>query len=93
MYQRIQLSCECGRPPARVRELGLTSDRQLVIHWRCGQCKKHMFVVKSLADYWRECPSTPVQRFADYQIATRSTYHADDERFLRQVGIRPDDGA
>ena len=86
MYQRLELACDCGRQPARIRELGLTVDRQLVIYWRCSQCRKHVYIVKSLADYWRECPSTDVvpQQGTPFQPA--------DTMFLRRVGIRlPED--
>ena len=86
MYQRIELSCECGRQPARIREVGLTADRQLVIYWRCSQCRKHVYVIKSLADYWRECPAAGVipQQAAPFEAA--------DALFLRRVGIRfPDE--
>ena len=88
MYQRIELSCECGRQPARVREVGLTADRQLVIYWRCSQCRKHVYIVKSLADYWRECPGTVTPQ----QVAAPA-FEAEDALFLRRVGIRfPEQG-
>jgi hypothetical protein len=86
MYQRIDLACECGRQPARIREVGLTVDRQLVIYWRCSQCRKHVYVVKSLADYWRECPT------ANQLPQHGAPFEAGDALFLRRVGIRfPDD--
>jgi hypothetical protein len=86
MYQRIDLACECGRQPARIREVGLTADRQLVIYWRCSQCRKHVYVIKSLADYWRECPALGA-------IAPQSApFEPADALFLRRVGIRfPDE--
>jgi hypothetical protein len=87
MYQRIELSCECGRQPARVREVGLTADRQLVIYWRCSQCRKHVYIVKSLADYWRECPSPVLPQ------VPAPAFEAEDALFLRRVGIRfPEQG-
>jgi len=57
MYERIQLSCECGSQPSRLREIGLSADRQLVIYWRCSNCRRHMYIVKPLADCVRECPA------------------------------------
>lgn len=66
--------------------MGLTADRQLVIYWRCSQCRKHVYVIKSLADYWRECPAAGVipQQAAPFEAA--------DALFLRRVGIRfPDE--
>jgi hypothetical protein len=82
MYQRIMLSCECGRQPFKVREIGLTPERQLVIYWRCSQCRKHVYIVKSLADYWRDCPSTTPH------LERKTAYGAEDALFLRRVGIR-----
>jgi len=81
MYQRITLSCECGRQPFKVREIGLTPEHQLVIYWRCSQCRKHVYIVKALADYWRECPS------ATPHIESTTAYGAADALFLRRVGI------
>ena len=57
MYERIQLSCECGSQPSRLREIGLSAERQLVIYWRCSNCRRHMYIVKPLADCVRECPT------------------------------------
>ena len=57
MYERIEVSCECGRQPARLREVGLTVDRQLVIYWRCSGCRRQVYRVKPLAECWRECPA------------------------------------
>ena len=61
-------------------------DRQLVIYWRCSQCRKHVYVIKSLADYWRECPTAGAipQQSAPFEPA--------DALFLRRVGIRFPDG-
>jgi len=64
----------------------LTPDRQLVIYWRCSQCRKHIYIVKSLADYWRECPSQTAL------IAGKPVCGSEDALFLRRVGIRwPED--
>ena len=57
MYERIQLSCECGSQPSRLREVGLSADRQLVIYWRCSNCRRHMYIVKPLSECVRECPT------------------------------------
>jgi hypothetical protein len=83
MYRRITLTCECGRQAARVHEIGLTADRQLVIHWRCSHCRKYVYVVKPLADYWRECPSHHV--VSEHKAARI----AEDMCFLRRLGIVP----
>jgi hypothetical protein len=82
MYQRIRLACNCGRQPAGLRELGLTPDRQLVVHWRCPRCRKQVYVVRPLADYWRECPNPGAL------MLPKPADESDDALFLRSVGIR-----
>jgi hypothetical protein len=57
MYERIDVSCDCGWHPTRLREVGLTVDRQLVIHWRCSHCRRQVYRIKPLAECWRECPA------------------------------------
>lgn len=56
MYERIEVTCECGHQPTRLREVGLTVDRQLVIYWRCSHCRRQVYRVKPLAECLRECP-------------------------------------
>jgi hypothetical protein len=85
MYQRIRLACNCGRQPAGLRELGLTPDRQLVVTWRCPRCRKQVYVVRPLADYWRECPSPGAP------AAPGPRGESEDALFLRSVGIRVSD--
>jgi hypothetical protein len=85
MYQRIRLACDCGRQATGLRELGLTPDRQLVVHWRCPQCRKEVYVVRPLADYWRECPNPGAL------VPLKPIDESDDARFLRSVGIRLSD--
>jgi len=82
MYQRIHLACECGRRPLALREVGLTPDRQLVIHWRCSGCRKQVYIVRPLAEYWRECPNPGALPQA------RPPYAPADALFLRRLGIR-----
>lgn len=62
MYRQIPLACECGRQPTRLREVGLTDDRQLVIYWRCSQCRRHMYIVKPLFDCLRDCAAIEDRR-------------------------------
>jgi hypothetical protein len=73
MYERIQLSCECGSEPSRLREVGLSAERELVIYWRCSNCRRHMYIVKPLSDCVRECPTE------DEETAIGE---ANDSRFL-----------
>jgi len=57
MYERIDVSCDCGWHPTRLREVGLTVDRQLVIYWRCSHCRRQVYRIKPLAECWHECPT------------------------------------
>src|SRR5579872_858147 len=57
MYERIEVTCDCGWHPTRLREVGLTVDRQLVIYWRCSHCRRQVYRIKPLAECWRECPT------------------------------------
>jgi hypothetical protein len=83
----IMLHCDChGRFPARIKQVGLTPGRQLVIQWRCGSCKRTHFTTRSLADYWRECPDIgeSIQEPAESKI---DLLHDDDLRFLHSLGV------
>ena len=83
MYKRLAPTCECGKAPARLREVGLTADHQLVLYWRCSHCRKHVYIVKALSDCWRDCPSS------DWNPVQPAGAQAADSAFLRRVGIRP----
>jgi hypothetical protein len=74
-YRHFSLKCGCGAAPARIDEVGVTDERELVIHWWCDECQRTMYASKSLADCWRECPR-PDEK-ADF-----------DERFLESIGVR-----
>ena len=91
-FTPISLRCDCGgRSPAQIRQVGLTAERQLVIQWRCSSCKRTLFSTKSLADYWRECPSRG-EAFAA-GAKTRSGSRQDyDTRFLHSLGVAMPEG-
>jgi hypothetical protein len=75
-YRHFSLSCRCGQPPARIEEVGVTDDHELVIHWWCEDCRKVVWASKSLSDCWRECPKTDER--PDF-----------DAEFLHSIGVRP----
>jgi hypothetical protein len=52
MYKALVSSCECGRSAASIKEVILTSDRQLLLRWRCPGCRKMVHAFKPLADCW-----------------------------------------
>lgn len=57
-FRQIPLQCrQCGEQvPARIKQVGLTPQHELVIHFVCLKCRRRIYIVKSLADCWRECP-------------------------------------
>lgn len=90
-FRQLSLRCACGLAPARIQHVGLTAEHQLVIHWRCTVCKKDIYVLKTLADCWRECP----QPEAASQVAEvgRELVESMDAEFLHGLGVKfPDEG-
>ena len=86
-FKKLFFQCECGRSPSRIRELGLSTDHELLIRWWCPGCKRHVFVVKGLAHFWDACPTLQGQAEALAEDVT--TY---DAQFLRSLGIRFPEG-
>jgi hypothetical protein len=88
-YRTMQMSCECGGRPKLMSALGLSSMHELVIHWRCPQCRRSVCTIKPLSDCWRECfpsassnPSSPKPTFDS----------PEDRRFLHAMGVKFSDG-
>jgi len=77
-YRHFSLACGCGAAPTRIEEVGVTDDRELVIHWWCADCQKIVYASKALADCWRECPP-PDQDSGNF-----------DEAFLESIGVKMD---
>jgi hypothetical protein len=85
-FRQFALCCECGLIPTRIRQVGLSTEHQLVIHWWCMSCRKAMFVVKDLAECWEECPKPDdcgVTAIAAHDLERQR----DDENFLHRLGI------
>lgn len=91
MFQSLLLRCECGRRTTRIREVGLTTDHQLVLHWKCPACKRYVYVVKSLSDCWRECPDSG--HAGESAECKGEIFRGTDEMFLQSVGIKISDDA
>ena len=88
-YQSLLLRCECGRPTTRIRDVGFTPYHELVLHWRCAKCKRHAYILKSLADCWRICPNPQdLEREAKFSEGLISE---GDAGFLHNLGIRLED--
>jgi hypothetical protein len=86
-FKKVSFLCECGQSASRIDEVGLTTAHQLVIRWWCMACKRDIFVVKSLSDYWGDCPEE--EESGDAQPPLRPEDAAvSDVQFLRMLGIR-----
>jgi hypothetical protein len=55
-YRKILLSCAFGQVPGSLSTVGLSTDRQLAIHWRCPTYNREMHVFKSLARVLERTP-------------------------------------
>ncbi len=84
--EALRLTCNCGRPFSSFLQIGLTDDHQLAVHCWCDECEEIVYVVKSLSDLWRECPSRKSDDALD-QTAEIEAPELDDSAFLSAVGI------
>jgi hypothetical protein len=77
-YRAIPLECYCGEVPDQILEVGVTSDRHLVIHYWCSACKRVIFCTRTLEECRQFCPEP--DKFPGETAA-------DDARFLQSLGI------
>lgn len=90
-YAKLPLSCHCGRPAGQLEEVGLTENHQLVVHWRCPQCQKHLYMVKPLVDCWEACPDSTTTDTPEFPLLEGGNEFS-DEAFLHSLGVRfPDE--
>jgi hypothetical protein len=85
-YRTLPLACECGRVSKGISAVGLSSNHELVIHWRCPRCNKNLCVVIPLSECWRMCfPDAPAN------VPKSSTNLTDDiqgdRKFLHSIGV------
>ena len=91
-YRTLSLQCQCGRPSTRIREIGFTADRQLVVHWRCPDCKSYVYGLKPLDDCFLICP-TP-EELGETSEQPEASSSQNDSDFLRKLGVKfPEEGA
>lgn len=90
-YRTLSLQCQCGKPSSRIREIGFTADRQLVVHWRCSQCKSYVYGLKPLDDCFQICPTE--EELAEADLPSAEVPVQKDSDFLRDLGVKfPEDG-
>ena len=68
--------------------MGLAADHQLVIHWRCAQCRQYVYVVKALSDCWQDCPKPEEVREITASSTELVLYRDPDAKFLHSLGVR-----
>jgi hypothetical protein len=85
-FRQFALCCECGLIPTRIRQVGLSTEHQLVIHWWCMGCRKAMYVVKDLAECWEECPKPEEDGIATAPACDPERQRG-DANFLHRLGI------
>jgi hypothetical protein len=89
-YRTLTLQCHCGRQSASIKEVGFTSDHQLVLHWRCPACKSYVYGLKPLNDCFDVCPAEP-ENETDSSLSQQTIQEMDAE-FLQALGVRFPDG-
>jgi hypothetical protein len=87
-FRQLSLSCaDCGaNAPIRIKRIGLTSQRQLLIHFWCGACKRNIYHAKALSDCWRECPKSEDESSVA-ELGTGNMMREPDTQFLRSLGV------
>jgi len=87
-FRPIPLVCECGHKPPSFKNVGITSEYELVIHWVCPSCNKRVYAVKSLADCCRDCQQIEDGTPAATAVPRDKEFRLEDKHFLRALGIR-----
>ncbi len=83
-FRRLPLVCECGRVPSHFKSVGLTSARELVVHWRCAACRRSVQIAIPLSDCWRACPD----KEDPAAVGVGCEFLPDDLVFLRSIHIK-----
>ena len=90
-FRPFSLVCECGCVPSQFKSVGLTPERELVVHWICRGCHQPVYFVKSLprpARAPRKKAATPEGAPASGTLRLRP----EDLAFLRSIRVTvPDD--
>lgn len=90
-YRTLSLHCDCGRPCSRIREIGFTADRQLVVHWRCPDCRSYVYGLKPLEDCLQICPTE--EELEEPGESGQEPVAGNDAEFLHKLGVKfPEEG-
>ena len=83
-YRKLPLSCECGAVPKRIMNVGLSTGQELVIHWVCPRCRRHVYAVKPLAECMQQCPTEASANLSNSNVIMDTPA---DRRFLHSIGV------
>ena len=89
LFKALSLRCQCGRPPLRIKEIGLTGNHELAVYWQCSACKRPVYAVKSLSECWNDCPK-PDSPESPLLLPPPADHSSEDREFLRSLGVEPD---
>ena len=89
LFKALALRCQCGRPPLRIKEIGLTIDHQLAVYWHCAACQRPVYAVKPLSECWAECPNDEGSE-SKLMLPAADPQSSHDREFLRSLGVKPD---
>jgi hypothetical protein len=73
--------------PIEIRRVCLTSLHQILVHFRCGACKRDVYLVFALSECWRECPESEDESTVGELITFDDMMREPDIKFLRSMGV------
>lgn len=87
-YRHLSISCRCGLAPSRIDEVGITDDREIVVHWWCEECQRVVYAAKSVDTCWPNAAPAAALVAAKGEIPESALQRAYDAQFLQKLGIR-----
>jgi len=88
LFKALMLRCQCGRPPIRIRDIGLTGNHELAVYWQCAACRRPVYAVKPLIECWVDCPKD--ESASPLLLTAPAEQSSEDREFLRSLGVRLD---
>jgi hypothetical protein len=91
-YRHLPLTCECGEVPARILEVGFSTQHELVVHYWCSECRRVVCVSKPFTECWRECPPEVAHDAPGIPGQAKPVDPtAEDALFLQSIGVTFED--
>ena len=89
LFKALSLRCQCGRPPLRIKEIGLTGNHELAVYWHCSACKRPVYAIKPLSECFADCPKAEGPE-TPLLLPPPADHSLHDREFLRSLGVEPD---